>query len=99
MKTSDGMVRSAEVMKNKPPVVAHIEIHPALAGGVRVEHHHTEPMMHPPKVHKFGNNDEEKFLDHIAKHTSKSFDAGEPDEDDEQNSGAENEVGEDDDGE
>lgn len=76
------MIRSAEVMRAKgegkkpPKVIAHIEIHPAMGGGVRVEHHHTEPMHHPPAIHEFKAGDHEGFMEHIDEHAGMEGPAG-----------------------
>lgn len=76
MKTADGMVRSTEHMRNKKAVLHHLEVHPHMGGGVRVEHHHTEPGIHPPKVHHFGPDDGTKFHDHMEEHTGMSWSDG-----------------------
>lgn len=34
-------------------VLSHIEIHPAMGGGHRVEEHHTHSFDHPPKVKEY----------------------------------------------
>ena len=89
MRTNDGMIRSAEVMKSKPKTLDHIRVHPMMGGGVTVEHHFKE-MAHEPKVHKFKATQGEAFHDHMAQHTGMSWEPAEGDA--EPNAGAENEV-------
>ncbi len=92
MRTSTGVVRSEEVMKQHKPVVHHIEIHPKLGGGVRVEIHHSEPHLHAPKAKEFAPEEGEKFHAHLAKNTGLSW---EPEEEgDDESAGDENEVNE-----
>lgn len=73
MKLASGMIRSSEMAKKAPKVIEHIQVHPHLGGGVRVEHHHTEPMVHPPAVHHFGPEEGSAFHDHMEKHTGMSW--------------------------
>ena len=90
MRNAQGMIRSKEMMSSKKPVIAHIEVHPMMGGGVHVHHIHTEPMVHPPKVHKFGPEQGTAFHDHMEQHTGMSWEPAEGDA--EPNVGAENEV-------
>jgi hypothetical protein len=90
MKNAQGMIRSTPVMRSKPAVMHHMEIHPQLGGGVRMEMHHTEPGVHPPKVTKFGKEEGNKFHAAMEKHTGMSWNPEEGD--DEPNAGKENEV-------
>ena len=51
---------AATTHKEKIPkkVISHIEIHPGMDGGHRVEVHHTQPFHHPPQVkHYSGPHD------------------------------------------
>ena len=90
------MIRSSEVTRNKSPkavpakVMAHMELHPQMGGGVRVEHHFTEPSAHPMEVHQFAAKEGEKFADHIMQHSGMSWDPTEGEH--QANAGAENEV-------
>ena len=62
--------------KEVPKVLHHLEVHPQFGGGVHVHHVHTEPHIHPPKVHKFAADAGEKFADHIMKHSGMSYEPG-----------------------
>lgn len=90
MRNAQGMVRSTPVMHSQPAVMHHMEIHPQLGGGVRMEIHHTEPGVHKPKISKFGKEDGNKFHEALSKHTGMSWDPAQ--EDDEPNAGTQNEV-------
>lgn len=54
--------------KKTPKVLHHIEVHPQLGGGVRVEHHHTS-YEHPVETHEFAKHEGDKFHDHMSEHT------------------------------
>ena len=92
------MIRSAEVTRNMPKakkgpkVIAHIEVHPQMGGGVMVEHHHTDSMAHPMETHRFAEHEGGKFADHMMEHSGMSWEGGEPEEEKEANAGPENEV-------
>jgi hypothetical protein len=53
MAKSDVMASTHKERKQKK-VISHIEIHPAMDGGHRVETHHTHSFEHPPTVKEFG---------------------------------------------
>ena len=55
---------------HKPPkVLSHIQIHPVMGGGVRVERHHTHGMDHPPIIENFRQGESKAFHIHLSKHT------------------------------
>lgn len=76
------MIRSSEVMRNAKPakmppkVLSHMAVHPQMGGGVRVEHHHTEPGAHPIEAHEFGPKEGGAFHDHMAAQTGMSWNDG-----------------------
>lgn len=90
MRNASGMIRSKEMMGSKKPIVSHIQVHPQMGGGVRMEVHHTEPGVHPPKVSNFAAHEGTKFHDAMEQHTGMSWEPAEGDN--EPNAGAENEV-------
>ena len=89
MKTADGMIRSAEVLSNKPKTLDQIRVAPMMGGGVTTEHHFKE-MAHAPKMHKFKAEQGQAFGEHMQKHTGMSWAPSEGDV--EPNAGAENEI-------
>lgn len=60
---------AAESTRSKPrqKTLSHLEIHPALGGGVNVKHvyHQYE---HEPRNYKFGPDEDQRALSHIARH-------------------------------
>lgn len=64
------MASPVEVKAEKPKgkkVLAEIRIKPALGGGHVIEHHY-EGYQHDPRPYKFGANDGQKAIAHIARH-------------------------------
>ncbi len=57
-----------------PKVIAHIKITPTENDGHIVEHHHESSggaygmPSHAPETHSFGEGEDQKMLDHVAKH-------------------------------
>lgn len=88
------MIRSKEIMRNKAvPAKAmhHLEIHPNMGGGVRVEHHHTESKAHPMEAHEFKAHEGAQMADHVMQHSGMSWEPMEENKK-EANAGAANEV-------
>ena len=63
--------------KTPAKVLHHIEIHPNLGGGVRIEHHHTNSLEHPVEVHEFEPKEGPLAHSHLEKHAGMAMAAGE----------------------
>lgn len=57
--------------KRAPKVLHHLEIHPQMGGGVRVEHHYSS-YEHKMEPHEFEEHEGGKFHAHLTKHTGLS---------------------------
>jgi hypothetical protein len=91
MKMASGYIRSKEIGSKAPMKLDHMEVHPMDHGGVTVMHVHTEPGVHPAKLHEFSASEGGKFVDHMMEHSGMSWE-GEGEGAKEPNAGAENEV-------
>jgi hypothetical protein len=61
-------VSESSKAKRAPKVLHHLEIHPQMGGGVRVEHHHAD-YQHKMEPHEFEEHEGTKFHEHLTKHT------------------------------
>lgn len=61
-------VAESSKAKKAPKVLHHLELHPEMGGGVRVEHHHAG-YEHKMESKSFGEDEGPEFHKHIAKHT------------------------------
>ena len=61
-------IQEAAKRSKAPKVLSHMEIHPQMGGGVRVEHHYSS-YEHKPSMHEFAEDEGAKFHAHMTKHT------------------------------
>jgi hypothetical protein len=61
-------VAEAKLPKKGPRVLSHIEIHPAMKGGVTVKHVYSG-YQHDPREYNFGEDEGDRAAAHIARHT------------------------------
>ena len=54
--------------RKAPKVLHHLEVHPKMGGGVRVEHHYNS-YEHKAEPYNFAEDEGGKFHAHMAKHT------------------------------
>jgi hypothetical protein len=68
----DGIsVAESSKAKRAPKVLHHLEVHPQMGGGVRVEHHYSS-YEHKMEPHEFGEGEGGKFHEHLSNHTGLS---------------------------
>lgn len=73
-------VSESKRARKAPKVLHHLEIHPTMGGGVRVEHHHTS-YEHQMEPHNFAEDEGPEFHAHMTKHTGLTHEMiGEEDE-------------------
>jgi hypothetical protein len=61
-------VRAESSGKKAPKTLVHLEIHPTLGGGHMVRHVYSG-YAHEPKEYKFGKDEGERAMAHVARHT------------------------------